>query len=325
MKKKSTILRELLNGPKMVYCVGVALPVHAQMAEEAGFQAVQISGSSATVETHGLPDAGLITMSEMVDNVRNIVASCDIPVLADCETGFGTPINVRRTVASVIRAGAAGLFIEDQVFPPRCAMVNGAAIAPIEEACARYRAAVDQRNEMDPDFIIMARTDCRGAANGTVEDVIERAAAYFECGVDIVAAAGLRSREEVIRIRDAFPGKMLCHSCHLIRPYPTYEEMEEMGMCMTKGLNVFKVGFSVMWDMYQEMMKRGIAPWAEYLEEKKKHPLGAYGTFDLTGMPQVIQWEKEYATGKANERYAKADGDYDPEGDHPIKGRRPAF
>ena len=141
----------------------------------------------------------------------------------------------------------------------------------------------------------------------------------------MVAAAGLRSREEILQVREALPGKLLAHSCHLIRPYPTFEEMEQMGMCMTKGLNVFKVGFSVIWDMYQDMMKRGIAPWAEYLEEKKHHPLGAYGTFDLTGMPQVIEWERRYATGSVNERYDNADGDYDPDAKHPIMGRRPAF
>lgn len=325
MKNQGAILRKYLTDPEILLCVGVALPMHARMAEANGFKCVQISGASASVEELGLPDAGLTTMTEVADNAARVVRACDIPVLVDCETGFGTPLNVRRTVATMIRTGAAGLFIEDQEFPPRCAMVAGARVAPIREAVARLRAAVDQRNEMDKDFLIIARTDCRGAANGTVKDVIERAKAYFDAGVDVVKAAGLRSREEIMEVREAVDG-MLSHSCHLIRPYPTLDEMQEMGMCMTSGLNVFKCGFRAQWDMYAETAKRGTAPWAEYLDGYKRHPLGGYGTFDLTGLPRLVQMEEQYMSEEAfSLKYKDTNEDYNPNDEHAINGMKLAF
>jgi len=103
-------------------------------------------------------------------------------------------INVRRAVASVIRAGAAGLFIEDQVAPKRCGFVTGKEVIPVEEAVGKYKAAIDVRNELDPDFIIMARTDVRTAVGGSLEKVIQRGGAYLDAGVDILYVSALQSR-----------------------------------------------------------------------------------------------------------------------------------
>jgi len=195
--KKSTVLRDLLEKGEFIALPSIGAPDQAQLAEKLGFKAVEISGSSASGQILGLPDVGLMTMTELVHNVENVCAAVNLPVIVDCDTGFGSAINVRRTVASVIRAGAAGLFIEDQTAEKRCAFVAGKEVVSIEEAVGKYRAAIDVRNELDPDFIIMARTDSRTAVGGSLDEVIRRGKAYLETGADILYVAALQSREEI--------------------------------------------------------------------------------------------------------------------------------
>ncbi|MDH5364069.1 MAG: isocitrate lyase/PEP mutase family protein, partial [Dehalococcoidia bacterium] len=150
-KKKSAVLRELIEREAILLRPCVAIALQAKMAEAVGFDALGISGSHTANHILGLPDAGLITMTEMVENIQRICNVVSIPVMADCDTGFGNAINVRRTVQSVVQAGAAGLFIEDQVAPKRCGFVKGKELISVEEAVGKFRAAVDARNELDPD------------------------------------------------------------------------------------------------------------------------------------------------------------------------------
>ena len=125
MEKKSTKLRKLLQREELLVMVVVGTAHEAQLAEKVGFKALGISGSNTSSQILGLPDAGLITLTELVENVERICRAVDLPVRVDCDTGFGNAINVRRTVESVIRAGAAALFIEDQFAPKRCGFVKG--------------------------------------------------------------------------------------------------------------------------------------------------------------------------------------------------------
>src|SRR5690606_33151580 len=129
------------SGPWPLVGVWGATAQHAQLAEVTGFGHFGISGSATSTHLFGLPDAGLVTLSELAENVRRICQAVSIPVLVDCDTGFGNAINTVRTVSEVIRAGAAGLFIEDQVAPKRCGFVKGKELIPLEEAVGKYRAA----------------------------------------------------------------------------------------------------------------------------------------------------------------------------------------
>jgi 2-methylisocitrate lyase-like PEP mutase family enzyme len=174
MGEKGKHLRNLLQGEELLVMVVVGTAQEAQLAQKAGFKAIGISGASTSTQILGLPDAGFITMTELVENVERICRAVVLPVRVDCDTGFGNAINVRRTVESVIRAGAAALFIEDQVAPKRCGFTKGKEVVSIEEAVGKYRSAVDVRNELDPDFLIMARCDARGAVGGSLEEVIRR-------------------------------------------------------------------------------------------------------------------------------------------------------
>ena len=149
-----------------------------------------MTGYGTSLSLLGMPDAGLATMTEMHLNARNISNAVDIPLIADSDNGYGNAINVIRTVREYIQTGTAAIHLEDQIIPKRCGHVAGRLVIPIEEAVGKYKAASDARNELDPDFMIVARTDARGAHGGTLDDAILRANAYLEAG----GRYGLRGR-----------------------------------------------------------------------------------------------------------------------------------
>ncbi|MFC2005337.1 oxaloacetate decarboxylase, partial [Chloroflexota bacterium] len=232
--------------------------------------------------------------------------------IADCDTGYGNAINVRRTVSSIIQAGAAGLFIEDQLAPKRCGFVKGKELVSIEEAVGKFRAAVDERNEQDSDFIIMARTDGRTAVGGSLKEAIRRAKAYREeAGVDIVYVEALQSREEIKEVRRALDGPLSC-SCQAIRPPVTLEELQELGMCITMGVMFFMAGDVAMWDMLVDMKERGLDAWIEWGRKTRGHPLAGFRIFDLVGFPKVREWEKMYLPKEDLAKYDESLGLYEP-------------
>src|SRR5499425_748119 len=149
--------------------------LQAKLAERVGFEAVYMTGFG-TAAARGFPDLGLLTMSEMVENVRTIARSVQIPVICDADTGYGNPVNVWRTVNEYERAGAAALHIEDQVWPKKCGFLAGKQVIPLEEMVPKVRAACDARR--DRNFVIIARTDAL-AVNGW-DDVVRRCHAYRE-------------------------------------------------------------------------------------------------------------------------------------------------
>ena len=173
-EKRTTVLRRLLNGPECLRVMFGGNAHHAQLTEYAGYKAFGLSGSKTSSWNYGLPDAGFLTQTELVEVTRNVCNAVKIPVLVDADTGHGNALGARRTVQLLIQAGAAGCFIEDQKAPKRCGFVKGKQLISIEEAVGKYRAVCDLRDELDPDFIIMARTDARGAVGGSLEEAIRR-------------------------------------------------------------------------------------------------------------------------------------------------------
>jgi 2-methylisocitrate lyase-like PEP mutase family enzyme len=318
MEKKSTVLRKLLKKDELLFTIWVGNAHQAQLAEKTGFPVIGISGSNTSTQILGLPDAGLITLTELVENVDHICRAVDLPVMVDCDTGFGNAINVRRTVDSVIRAGAAGLFIEDQIAPKRCGFVKGKEIISLEEAVGKYRAAIDVRNELDPDFIIMARTDARGAVGGSLEEVIRRGKAYLQVGVDILYAEALQSREEIKEVRKALKDCYLVVTPHAINPPLTQKEMQELGLCMA-GCHITQIGSIAMYDFLVEFKQRGIQALIEFRKKTMSHPLGGFGIFDIAGFPKVVEWEKKYLSPEKLEKYEQSLGVYDPRVGHQGK------
>jgi 2,3-dimethylmalate lyase len=185
-------LRKLLNGPEMLVAPFVYDCLQAKIAQSIGFQAVYMTGFG-TAAARGFPDLGLLTMSEMVQNVRAITHAVKVPVICDADTGYGNPINVWRTVREYEEAGAAALHIEDQVWPKKCGFLAGKEVIPLAEMAPKVRAACDARR--DRNFVIIARTDAL-AVNGW-DDVVQRCHAYREAGADLIFVDGIRTLDDL--------------------------------------------------------------------------------------------------------------------------------
>jgi carboxyvinyl-carboxyphosphonate phosphorylmutase len=191
-------LRELLAGNQPVLAPGVFDGLGARLVEEAGFPAVYMTGFGTAAALLGRPDVGLLTMSEMVENAARIVAACDLPVIADADTGYGKPINVIRTVQEYERAGVAAIHLEDQVAPKKCGHMEGKQVIPAAEMEAKVRAAVAARRS--DDFVIIARTDAR-AVEG-MDSAIDRARRYRDAGADVLFVEAAESEDEIAAVAD---------------------------------------------------------------------------------------------------------------------------
>jgi 2-methylisocitrate lyase-like PEP mutase family enzyme len=189
-------LRELLAAPQIIRSLGAHDVFTARLIEAAGLETVFIGGFGTSASLLGLPDVGLLTLTEMADAVCRMALRVSIPVVADGDTGHGDLHNVVRTVREFERAGAAGILLEDQVTPKRCGHFEGKQVIPVEEMVLKLRAAQTARR--DRDFVIVARTDAR-AVEG-IDGAIARANRYGEAGADVCFIEAPQSRQELERI-----------------------------------------------------------------------------------------------------------------------------
>jgi len=195
--KKSTVFRRMLSEPGVIVMPGAYDALSARVAELVGFKAVQHTGYGTAASLLGMPDIGLVSFKEMVERVASIARAVNIPVVGDADTGYGNAINVYRTVKEYVWAGAAGLFIEDQVWPKRCGHMFGKLVIDKEEMVGKIMAAVDARNEEDPDFVVGARTDAI-AVEG-IDAAIERAEEYRKAGADFVFIEAFENVDQMKR------------------------------------------------------------------------------------------------------------------------------
>jgi carboxyvinyl-carboxyphosphonate phosphorylmutase len=204
--RTTTRLRQLLAGPHLLVAPGAFDALSARLIAQAGFPAVYMTGFGTAASVLGQPDVGLLTMSEMVARASALASVVgDLPLIADADTGYGNPINVRRTIREYEQAGVAGLHIEDQVWPKKCGHMEGKQIIPMHEMVQKVRTAVDARQ--DPDFVIIARTDANAVSG--LEDALRRGRAYRDAGADVIFIEAPRSIEELQAIAQAFTGTPL--------------------------------------------------------------------------------------------------------------------
>ena len=226
---KPQALRELLRRPGIVVTPGAYDALSARLVEQAGFEMVAVTGAGVAASRLGAPDMGLVTMTEMVDQVANIVNAVDVPVFADCETGFGGVLNVMRTVQALERAGVAGLFLEDQTYPPRCGHFANKSVISTEDMVLKIKAAIKARE--NPDLMIMARTDAR-AVEG-LESALTRARAYAEAGADSLMVESPTTKEEVAEVAESLADLGLPLKANMAEggstPLHTAEELEKLG------------------------------------------------------------------------------------------------
>ena len=288
--KGTSQLRELMARGETIWSPVVYDALTAKIAEAVGFEVIFVSGSNVSVGFAGLPDVGLTTMTEVMTVSRNIVNATTIPVMVDSDTGWGNAINVRRTVQEFVRAGVAGILLEDQVAPKRCGWVAGKQVLSVEEAVGKYRAAVDAKNELDPDFCVVARTDVRGAVGGDFEQAIRRGQAYVEAGADMVFLEALQSVEEVERTAREVPGPKWFN---YFRTAPmALSRVNELGYTFIVTGFLQRAASRAAWDFAVALKEDGVAAINAFEESMKDHPLEDYHAF--SGLPGVRLLEEKY-------------------------------
>jgi carboxyvinyl-carboxyphosphonate phosphorylmutase len=195
-------LRELLSAGAPLMAPGAYDALSARLIEQAGFDAVYMTGFGTTASLIGRPDVGLLSGAEMVDNARRIVSAVDVPVIADADTGYGNALNVVRTVQLYEQAGVAGIQLEDQVMPKRCGHMSGKLLIGADEMVGKIRAAVSARH--DPDLVVIARTDA--VAVDGLDAAIERARAFADAGADLLFVEAPTSEDDIARVAKELSG-----------------------------------------------------------------------------------------------------------------------
>lgn len=199
--KKALRLRELLNQDGIIVAPGVTTPLFARVAQERGFKALFVTGAGLANMNFGLPDYGLITMTENLELVKRINDNTQLPLIVDIDDGYGNPMNVYRTLREYSRLDLGAVILEDQKAPKRCGHFEDHAVISIQEMTAKIRAA--REGSADPDLVIFARTDAI-AVNG-IEDALERGTAYARAGVDVIFIEAPRTVEQMARIPKEIP------------------------------------------------------------------------------------------------------------------------
>jgi 2-methylisocitrate lyase-like PEP mutase family enzyme len=299
--RATTRLRALLKEPAPLILPGCFNAMSARILEHAGFPALYMSGYGTSLNLLGLPDAGLITLTEMALNAKLIASAVRAPLIADADTGFGNAINVVRTVEEYIRAGVAGLHLEDQVAPKRCGHVAGREVIARDEAVLKIRAACQTRDALDSDFVIIARTDARGAHGGSMEEAITRANAFLDAGADLAFVEGPKDKEEVAHICQAVKGPVF-YNMTGISPRFTAEEMATIGIraCILPGA-AMRATIMAIHDFATTLKAEGPMAEAAYDARFKQHPMGNLHGF--AGFDRIREMEAEFLPAEASEKY----------------------
>ncbi len=227
----ATRLRARLAEGGIVAAPGAPDALTARLVEKAGFDAVYMTGLGATAARVGQPDLSILTQTEMADHARAMVRAVGIPVIADADTGYGGPLNMRRTVREYIQAGAGAMHIEDQISPKRCGQLTGLRLVDRQEGVLRLKAAVEARSEAGADVVIIGRTDAlqpEGLASS-----LDRAKAYGDTGVDLLFVDGVKTRAEVEGIAAGLDApKIVSIVDGTDAAKLTIPELQQMGFCM---------------------------------------------------------------------------------------------
>ncbi|MBI4234097.1 MAG: isocitrate lyase/PEP mutase family protein [Chloroflexi bacterium] len=310
-QKKTTRLKELFNGPRIFVFAGGSSPLEAKIAESIGFEAFYMSGGNTSMAVVGWPDVGVTSMRELVDNAYRIASSVNIPVYSDADTGYGNAIAVYRTVQEFIRAGVAGVHLEDQEFPKRSGSMAGRRVISLEEAAGKLRAAVDAKMELDPDFQIVARCDARGAEGGSVEEVIKRLQAYKKAGADVVYFEQPSSLDEVRAVRKAVAGPLLCNMrTELVGgPLPPAEEWQKLGLAAVwLGGKYSLAPRQAIWEFFNDLKERGVQAYNDLYDRAHKSKWGCVDDAPVFSIRRIREMEEKYLPKDLQRDYTRTIG-----------------
>lgn len=281
-------LRELLAAPELLVAPGAYDALSARLVEQAGFEAVYLTGFGASASRIGRPDVGLLSATDMVDQVRRLVDAVDRPVIADADTGYGNAINVIHTVRAYEQAGVAALQLEDQVMPKKCGHMSGKVVIDRDEMVGKLHAAVAARR--DPDLVLIARTDAV-AVHG-LEDAIDRARAYADAGADVLFVEAPTSEADLARVaeelRDVAP--LVFNWAEGGRTPPlSYDRIRELGYSVV----LYPIATLLAATTAVQGVLRTIAQEGSPLSVMDTLP--TFGEFtDLIGLPEVQELEQRF-------------------------------
>jgi isocitrate lyase len=316
MEHPGRTFRTLLRDEPYVFTGGVYSPLDAQIAEQVGMKAIYLSGYSLAMAS-GWPDMGLLTMTEVARTASMVASATTVPVIADADDGYGNALSTMRTVAEFVKTGVAGVHLEDQRFPKRCGHIAGKTVVSREEALGKYRAAIDERNRLDRDFVLIARTDAYGAVGGSLEEAIWRGRAYADAGVDLVwCELSGSDREPAVAfaraMRQTHPGVPLAFnyssSFRWSRdPQPfTFRELGELGYrFIFITLYAAHAGMYASWNALEDLVKN--EEQAQWTLEKVKagHPTESHHV--MARVARFQELERRYIPG-ADERIGASAG-----------------
>ncbi len=278
--------KQLVHAPDLLMMPGVHDALSARIAENAGFEAVTAAGFAATGALLGQPDSSQLSANEMADHYARICDAVEIPVFVDADTGFGNVTNVRRTVRDFERAGVAGLFIEDQIFPKRCGHTPGKDVVSVEDYLGKLKSALDARR--DPDFMIMARTDALGVID--IEEAISRGQMALEIGADMIFVEAPKTEEDMRRICTEIKAP---HFANMVdfgdSPMLTAQELQDIGYAAAVWpvASVFTVTKALQ-DMYGALKQDGTT-------ESAQSGMVDFATYTaLVGLPELRDQEEAY-------------------------------
>lgn len=282
---KRAQLRELLKCGRIIVAPGAYDALSATLVQQAGFEAAYMSGAAVSV-SHGLPDVGLMTMTEVVARAGQMAKAIDIPLLADADDGYGNPVNVYRTVQEFERSGVSGIHIEDQVAPKKCGSLPGKYVVSIDEMVAKLRAAQDARE--DKNFVIIARTDAIWTHG--LDEAVRRGRAFRDAGADLLMFHGVKTEEEIARlVKEVNAPLVALNSETGTMPMVPVQRLHELGVAMVLfPTATLRRATHAMQQTLVEIRKAGTTRnlWGDTV-------LGL-GLFDVVGIQRIRDMEEKY-------------------------------
>jgi methylisocitrate lyase len=267
-KSKAARLRELITqGPVML--PGVPNAAIARQVERAGFDAVYVSGAGMANATAGVPDIGLLSMTEVVRLAGYVANAVTIPVIVDADTGFGGAENVARTIRELEKAGLAGCHIEDQEFPKRCGHLSGKSVVDVDEMAARIKAAVSAR--CDEDFMIIARTDARAVED--FDRAVERARRYLKAGADAIFPEALQNADEFRAFAREVKAPLLANMTEFGKsPLLSFDELAGFGYkIVIFPQSAFRVSMKATEEFLRDLKKAGAqSGWIKKMQTREQ-------------------------------------------------------
>lgn len=278
---RAATLRRLISS-KTVQMPGAFNALCARAIEKAGFEAVYVSGAGLSNAVYGLPDVGMITMTEAVRHARTICAAVSLPVVVDGDTGFGEAMNTARTVTEMEAAGVAGIHLEDQVLPKKCGHLDGKELIPAQAMAEKLRAACAARS--DKDFLIIARTDARGVTS--FDDAVDRAKRYLDAGADAIFPEAMASADELAKFAAAVKAPLLANMTEFGKtPLLPLADLERLGYRMViYPQTALRVAFGAITSMLGDLKRAGDQNgWLDRMQTRRE----LYDLLDYDGLESI--------------------------------------